>query len=371
MNPDNHHDLTGSPGTNKMSTLIKEVFGKIPDGSPVDLYTLANDRGIKIKITNYGGIIVSIVCPDRHGQPADIVLGYDSLGDYLHQKMYFGCIVGRYANRIANSRFCLNGREYELNSNEGRNHLHGGIEGFHKKIWQTRSIETQEGSGLEFSGVSTDGEEGYPGRLAITFCYILSHENELIIRYKATTDKPTIINLTQHSMFNLCGDMSQNILDHELMLNADRITPVGADLIPTGELRDVSGTPFDFRQPATIGARIKSDDVQLGYGNGYDHNWVLNNQGGSLILAARVTEPTSGRILTAYTTEPGIQVYTGNYLDGSRRGKGGVAYHQYAGFALEAQHFPDSPNRPEFPSTVLNTQDTYSQTTIYKFSTDI
>jgi len=353
-----------------MSTIIKERFGETPNGTPVDLYVLANDRGIKIKITNYGGIIVSIICPDRHGQPADIVLGYDCLSDYLHQKMYFGCIVGRYANRIANSSFCLNGREYELNSNEGRNHLHGGIDGFDKKIWQTRPIDTKEGRGLEFTGVSTDGEEGYPGRLAITFCYILSDENELIIRYKATTDKATIINLTQHSMFNLRGDMSQNILDHELMLNADRITPVGADLIPTGELRDVADTPFDFRQPVPIGARIKSDDVQLGYGNGYDHNWVLDNQGGSLKPAARVTEPTSGRILTAYTTKPGIQVYTSNYLDGSSRGKGGVAYHRYAGFALEAQHFPDSPNRPEFPSTVLNPQDTYSQTTIYKFSTD-
>jgi len=353
-----------------MSSIIKGLFGKTPDGTPVDLYTLINDRGIEMKITNYGGIIVSLICPDRHGKQADVVLGYDSLSDYLHQKTYFGCIVGRYANRIANSSFCLNDQEYELNNNEGRNHLHGGIEGFDKKIWQTGPIDTSEGRGLEFTGVSADREEGYPGRLAITFCYILSDDNELIIRYKATTDKPTIVNLTQHSMFNLCGDMSHNILDHELMLNADRMTPVAADLIPTGELRDVADTPFDFRQPVPIGARIKTDDVQLSYGNGYDHNWVLDNQDGSLKLAARVTEPTTGRIMTVYTTKPGIQVYTGNYLEGSPRGKGGIAYKQHAGFALETQHFPDSPNRPEFPSTVLNPHDIYSQTTIYKFSTD-
>jgi len=354
-----------------MSSIIKGLFGKTPDGTPVDLYTLTNDRGVEIKITNYGGIIVSLVCPDRHGKPADIVLGYDSLNDYLNQKMYFGCIVGRYANRIAYSSFCLNDQEFELNSNEGRNHLHGGIDGFDKKIWQTSPIDAGEGRGLEFTGVSADGEEGYPGRLAITFCYILSDDNEMIIRYKATTDRSTVINLTQHSMFNLCGDMSRNILDHELMLNADRMTPVAADLIPTGELRDVADTPFDFRQPVPIGARIKSDDVQLRYGNGYDHNWVLNHQDGSLKLAARVTEPTTGRILTVHTTTPGIQVYTGNYLDGGRRGKGGIDYKQHAGFALETQHFPDSPNRPEFPSTVLNPHETYCQTTVYKFSTDI
>ena len=353
-----------------MTEIIKELFGKTPDGSQADLYTLVNERGVKIKITNYGGIIVSLISPDRHGQPADIVLGYDSLAEYLDQHLYFGCIVGRYANRIADSNFLLNGDAYELNSNEGSNHLHGGISGFDKKIWQIKEISGQEGSGLEFSGVSADGEEGYPGRLAITFCYILSETNELIIRYKAITDKPTIINLTQHSMFNLSGDMSQNILDHELMLNANRITPVNANLLPTGELREVAGTPFDFRQPTAIGAGIKSDDIQLGYGNGYDHNWVLNNPDGSLNLAARVVEPTSGRILEAFTTEPGLQLYTGNYLDGSSIGKGGVAYNQYAGFALEAQHFPDSPNQPKFPTTVLNPGDTYRQTTVYRFSTD-
>jgi len=350
--------------------IIKERFGKTPDGSRVDLYTLTNDQGVKIRITNYGGIIVSIICPDRYGQPADIVLGFDSLDEYLDQQLYLGCIVGRYANRIANSNFVLDGDAYALNSNEGNNHLHGGISGFDKKIWQTKEMDVQEGCGLEFTGVSADGEEGYPGRLAITFCYILSNANELIIRYKALTDKPTVINLTQHSMFNLLGDMSQNILNHKLMLNADRITPVNASLLPTGELRDVAGTPFDFRQPLAIGARINSDDIQLGHGNGYDHNWVLNNPDGSLNPAARVIEPTTGRILEAFTTEPGLQLYTGNYLDGSSIGKGGVAYNQYAGFALEAQHFPDSPNQPEFPTTVLNPGDTYRQTTVYRFSTD-
>jgi len=354
-----------------MSKIIKEHFGKTSDGSRVDLYTLANDRGCKIKVTNYGGIIVSIISPDRHGKPADIVLGYDSLAEYLDQQLYFGCIVGRYANRIADSNFILNGKAYALNNNEGNNHLHGGLSGFDKKIWKTKEIDAKAGSGLEFTGVSADGEEGYPGRLAITYGYILSDANELIIRYKATTDKPTIINLTQHSMFNLSGDMSRNILDHELMLNANRMTPVKANLIPTGELRDVAGTPFDFRQPMAIGARIHSDDIQLGYGNGYDHNWVLNNPDGLLIPAARVMEPTSGRILEAFSTEPGLQLYTGNYLDGSSIGKGGVAYNQYAGFALEAQHFPDSPNQPKFPTTVLNPGGTYRQTTIYKFSTDI
>jgi aldose 1-epimerase len=353
-----------------MSKIIKERFGQTPDGSRVDLYTLANDRGVIIKVTNFGGIIVSIISPDRHGKPADIVLGYDSLNEYLDQQLYFGCIVGRYANRIADSNFILNGDAYALNSNEGNNHLHGGLSGFDKKIWKTKEIEAQEGSGLEFTGVSADGEEGYPGRLAITFRYILSDANELIIRYKAATDKPTIINLTQHSMFNLSGDMSLDILNHELMLNANRITPVKANLLPTGELRDVAGTPFDFRQPMAIGAEINSDDTQLGYGNGYDLNWVLNNPDGSLIPAARVIEPTSGRILEAFTTEPGLQLYTGNYLDGSSIGKGGVAYNQYAGFALEAQHFPDSPNQLKFPTTVLNPGETYRQTTIYRFSTD-
>ena len=350
--------------------IIKERFGKTPDGARVDLYTLTNEHGVKIRITNFGGIIVSIICPDRYGQPADIVLGFDSLDEYLTQKLYFGCIVGRYANRIADSNFILNGDAYALNRNENNNHLHGGISGFDKKIWQTREIHPREGSGLEFSGVSADGEEGYPGRLAITFCYILSDANELIIRYKALTDKPTIINLTQHTMFNLLGDMSQTILNHKLMLNADRITPVNASLLPTGELRDVAGTAFDFRQPVAIGARIDSDDIQLVYGNGYDHNWVLNNPDGSLYPAARVIEPTTGRILEAFTTEPGLQLYTGNYLDGSCVGKGGVVYNQYAGFALEAQHFPDSPHQPEFPTTVFNPGDTYSQTTVYKFTTD-
>lgn len=353
-----------------MSAIIKERFGKTPDGSRVDLYTLANDRGVQIKVTNYGGIIHSIISPDRYDQPANIVLGYDSLDEYLDQQLYFGCIVGRYANRIANSNFILNGNAYALNRNEGQNHLHGGISGFDKKIWQTTAVNVPEGSGLEFTGISADGEEGYPGRLTLTFCYILSDANELIIRYKAIADKPTIINLTQHSMFNLTGDMSQNILNHQLMLNAGRITPVNASLLPTGEMRDVAGTAFDFRQPVAIGARIKSDDIQLGYGNGYDHNWVLNNPDGSLTPAARVIEPTTGRILEAFTTEPGLQLYTGNYLDGSSIGKGGVAYNQYAGFALEAQHFPNSPNQPEFPTTVLNPGDTYSQTTVYKFTTD-
>ena len=336
----------------------------------MDLYTLANDRGVEIKVTNYGGIIVSIISPDRYGKPADIVLGYDSLDEYLAQQLYFGCIVGRYANRIANSNFILNGNAYALTRNEGNNHLHGGLSGFDKKIWKTEKIDTQAGKCLEFSGVSADGEGGYPGRLAITFCYILNDANELIIRYKATTDKPTIINLTQHSMFNLSGDMSLDILNHELRLNADRVTPVNANLLPTGKLRDVAETPFDFRQPMAIGARIKSDDIQLGYGNGYDHNWVLNNPDGSLFLAARVTEPTTGRVLEAFTTEPGLQLYTGNYLDGGSVGKGGIAYSQYAGFALEAQHFPDSPNQPKFPTTVLNPGETYRQTTIYRFSTD-
>jgi aldose 1-epimerase len=353
-----------------MSKITKEPFGKTSDGSRVDLYTLANDRGVKIKATNYGGIIVSIISPDRHGNPADIVLGYDSLDEYLDQRLYFGCIVGRYANRIANSTFILNGNPYALNSNEGNNHLHGGLSGFDKKIWKTEKIDTPEGSGLKFSGVSADGEEGYPGRLAITFCYILSDANELIIRYEAAGDKPTVINLTQHSMFNLSGNMSLDILNHELMLNADRMTPLNADLLPTGELRDVAGTPFDFRQPKAIGAEINSDDIQLGYGNGYDHNWVLNNPDGSLNLAARVTEPATGRILEAFTTQPGLQLYTGNYLDGGSVGKGGVAYNQYAGFALEAQHFPDSPNQPKFPTTVLNPGEAYRQTTIYRFSAD-
>jgi aldose 1-epimerase len=346
----------------------KQSFGQTDDKTTVDLYKLTNTNGTDVRISNYGGTVVSLTVPDLDGKPADVTLGYDSLEEYINGKYYFGCIAGRYANRIAKSRFTLNSVEYILAQNEGEDHLHGGIHGFDKVVWQTEEVGNDAGMGLKLLYLSKDGEEGYPGNLLVTVIYTLTDKNELRIDYSATTDKPTVVNLTNHAYFNLAGAGSGDILEHDLLLNADRFTPVNEHLIPTGELRSVKGTPMDFTQPTTIGARIEQDDEQLVLGKGYDHNWVLNKDEGILGLAARVNEPNSGRTMEVYTTEPGIQFYSGNFLDNQIVGKADKKYNHRGGFCLETQHFPDSPNKPDFPSTILKPGSKYQQTTVYKFS---
>jgi aldose 1-epimerase len=339
----------------------KAVFGKLPDGRAVRRYTLTNAHGLFAKILDYGTIIAELHVPDRHGSLGDIVHGFDDLGPYLGRHPYFGCTVGRVANRIAKGRFTLDGTTYRLAVNNGENHLHGGLKGFDKVLWQA---EPQPGAAVKFCYTSPDGEEGYPGALAVAVTMTLTDADELRIDYVATTDKATPVNLTNHSYFNLAG--AGQVLQHELMLAADHYTSVHADLIPTGEIKPVKGTPLDFTSPTPIEARF----AQLrGAPVGYDHNFVLNSGGESPALAARVYEPGSGRVIEARTTQPGIQLYTANFLDGSLKGKRGVAYQRYSAFCLETQHFPDSVNQPQFPSTILRPGETYRQTTVYKFST--
>jgi len=348
--------------------VARQSLGKMTDGTPVDLYTLTNANGVVVKLSNYGGVVVSLVVPDRNGTFEDVVLGFDTLPDYVEKSLYFGCIVGRYANRIANGRFTLDGVEYTLAQNDGENHLHGGIRGFDKVVWDARPVESDDAVGLELAYLSRDGEEGYPGNLSAKVVYSLTNDDALEIEYSTTTDRATVVNLTNHSYFNLAGQVARDILGHEVTIYADRFTPVDGTLIPTGELRNVEGTPLDFRSPVAIGARIEQDDEQLRFGNGYDLNWVLDNPEGSLTLAARVHEPKTGRVMEVYTTEPGIQFYSGNFLDGTITGKGGIVYQRRFGLCLEAQHFPDSPNKLDFPSVVLRPGEEYTQTTVYKFS---
>jgi aldose 1-epimerase len=345
----------------------RRVFGEIGDERIAHLYTLTNDHGTEAKITNYGGIVVALRVPDRDGEMGDVVLGYDTLEEYVDDDCYFGCVVGRYANRIANGRFVLNGREYALAKNDGENHLHGGEKGFNKVLWDAKEVEQTDRVGLVLSYICKDGEEGYPGNLSVRLVYILTNEDELRIGYTATTDGDTVVNLSHHSYFNLAGNGTGDILGHSLMIDAEMFTPIREGLIPTGELRKVAGTPLDFREPTEIGSRMESDHEQLGLGRGYDHNYVLNIRDGSLALAARVCEPLTGRVMKVYTTEPGIQFYSGNSLE-NVAGKGGSVYRRHGGLCLEAQHFPDSPNKPGFPSTVLSPGETYSQTTVYRFS---
>jgi aldose 1-epimerase len=346
----------------------KEPFGKTPDGKEVDIYTLKNSAGMEARIMTYGGILVSLKVPDKDGKLADVVLGYDSLSQYIANNPYFGALIGRYGNRIGKARFTLHGKEYTLAANNGPNSLHGGLKGFDKVVWGVKDADSKEGKSLALTYVSKDGEEGYPGTLSVEVTYTLADSNELRIDYKATTDKPTVLNLTQHSYFNLAGAGDGDILKEVLFIDADRFTPVDATLIPTGELKTVKGTPLDFTQPTPIGARINDRDQQLKYGLGYDFNLVLNKKEGELTLAARVQDPSSGRIMEVYTTEPGLQFYSGNFLDGTAIGKGGLKYGHRYGFCLETQHFPDSPNEPKFPSTELDPGQTYTSTTIYKFS---
>jgi len=338
------------------------------DGEPVELYTLTNYKGMEARIMTYGGTVISLKVPDRNGKIGDIVLGYETLDGYLKNNPFFGSIVGRYGNRIGKASFTLNGKQYSLQKNNGENTLHGGVKGFDKVVWKAKEVNTVNGSGLSLTYLSKDGEEGFPGNLSVTVVYTLTNNNELKIDYSATTDKTTVVNLTHHSYFNLAGE--GDILKHELMINAGKFTPVDSGLIPTGELRPVKGTPMDFIKPAVIGARIDQQDEQLSFGKGYDHNWVLNaTKAGGLAFAARVYEPTSGRVMEVFTTEPGIQFYSGNFLDGSITGKGGQVYKHRSGLCLETQHFPDSPNKPAFPSTVLRPGQRYRTTTVHRFST--
>ncbi|MCD4697161.1 MAG: galactose mutarotase [Bacteroidales bacterium] len=340
--------------------ITKEHFGNI-GGENIYLYTLTNPSGFSVQITNYGGIVTSILTPDKNGYMDDVVLGYDSLGGYLIESPYFGAIVGRYANRIANGKFTLDGKEYILEKNEGHCHLHGGNIGFDKKIWNANTFADDSIASLKLSYLSPDGEEGYPENLDVTVTYRITPDNELQIEYSAKTDKPTPINLSHHGYFNLSGTSGRNILNHEIYIDADRYTVVDNLHIPTGELRDVTNTNMDFRTPMVIGARIGMVD------GGYDHSYVLNNQG-KTARVAELYDPQTGRVMDVFTTEPGMQFYSGNFLDGSIVGEYGLVYQRHHGLCLETQHFPDSPNHPDFPNTILRPGETYSQLTTYKFS---
>ncbi len=354
--------MTNAAGVKKSS------FGRTKDGEPVDLYVQTNASGMEVAITNYGGAVVSVKVPDRSGKFADVVLGFDNLEGYLGNEPYFGALVGRYANRIANGRFTLDGHEYHLAQNEGKNSLHGGLKGFDKRVWRAKDASANGVAAIQMNYLSEDGEEGYPGNLSVTVTYTLTAKNELKIDYRATTDKPTVLNLTNHSYFNLAGEGHGDILAHVVTINADRFTPVDATLIPTGELQSVAGTPLDFRSPAAIGTRIDADNEQIKLGHGYDHNFVLNRTGGGLVLAARVVEPSSGRVLEVLTTQPGLQFYTGNFLNGTVHGKGGKVYGRRSAFCLETQRFPDSPNKAQFPTVVLRPGRRFASTTVYRFS---
>ncbi len=342
------------------------------DGKPVNIYYMTNGNGMRADISEYGAIVRNLDVPDRNGKIDDVTLGYASVAEYLEKTPYFGAVVGRYGNRIAKGRFTLDGKEYKLATNNDQNHLHGGIKGFDKVIWKGEPSMDENGVSLKLTYLSKDGEEGYPGNLNCTVVYTLTKTNELKISYEATTDKPTVLNLTNHSYWNLAGQGKGDILGHELTLNADKFTPIDETLITTGELRPVKGTPLDFTTPHKIGERVNASDEQLKFGKGYDHNFVLNKSGNELSLAARVYEPTSGRVMEVYTTEPGVQFYSGNFLDGSNIGKDGKVYKHRYGLCLETQHFPDSPNKQnnkDFPSVVLRPGQKFTSHTVYKFTT--
>ena len=347
--------------------VTKQVV-EVTHGVPLELYTLKNRRGMEVRITNFGGTVTSLTAPDRSGKFADVVLGFTDVADYLKPHPSFGTAIGRFGNRIAKGRFTLNGVEYKLAVNNGENHLHGGIKGFDDVYWTAQELDTPAGPAVRLTYLSKDGEEGYPGNLQVTMVYTLTEKNELRIDYTATTDKDTVVNLTHHSYFNLAGEGNGDILNHRLKLNASRFTPTDAGSIPTGELRSVKGTPFDFLMPHAIGQRINQDEEQIKFGGGYDHNFVVNGRMGTLRQAAVVNEPTTGRVMEVWTTEPGIQFYTGNFLDGSLVGKSGKPYARRTGFCLETQHYPDSPNKPNFPTTTLKKGATFKSTTIYRFS---
>lgn len=349
--------------------MVEETFGRV-DGQEVFLYTLTNAGGMKVAITNYGATVVSLWVPDRQGKLADVVQGFDTLEDYIrYNDSYFGNVVGRYGNRIAGGKFTLDGVEYTLAANDHGNHLHGGLKGFDKVVWNSEPVQKKNATGVKLTYRSKDGEEGYPGNLDVTVTYYLTTANELSIEYAAVTDKATPVNLTNHSYFNLAGQGSGTILGHVLRIDADRFTVVDKGLIPTGELRPVQGTPMDFTQPMAIGARIdRKEDEQIAFGGGYDHNWVLNKKDSSLTKVITLHEPKSGRFMEVLTTEPGVQFYSGNFLDGKHKGKGGKVYNYRYALCLETQHYPDSPNHPDFPSTIVRPGEKYSSQTVYKFS---
>ena len=353
------------------SPLGQKPFGKMPDGKKVFLYTLKNKSGMQVTITNYGGTVTSLRVPDRNGKYADVVFGFDSLAGYTSKENdgYFGALIGRYGNRIAHGTFSLDGKKYHIPLNDGPNMLHGGKVGFNQRVWDASDVSTPDMPALELHYLSPDGEQGFPGNLSVTVRYSLDSKNGLHIDYSATTDKDTVLNLTNHSYFNLKGAGSATVLTHKLTLAASHFTPVNSTLIPTGAIKSVAGTPFDFRRATPVGARINHKDEQLKLGKGYDHNFVLDAPGDLNKRAARVEEPTSGRVLDVYTTQPGIQFYSGNVLKGNIHGMGGVYRHRSA-LCLETQHFPDSPNHANFPSTVLHPGEQFHQTTVYRFSTE-
>jgi len=350
-----------------------EAFGKTQDGTAVEAYTLSNQCGMKLRAMSYGAIVLSLETPDRAGKSADVVLGYQTLAEYIKDTPYFGAIVGRFGNRIAKGKFTLEGKTYTLATNNTPADmpcsLHGGLRGFDKVVWQGEGLAREGAQGVRFRYTSKDGEEGYPGNLKLSVTYWLTESSEWQVEFEATTDKATPVNVTQHSYFNLKGEGRGDILGHELQIAASKFTPVNAGMIPTGQILPVAGTPLDFTKATAIGARIEADHEQLKLGGGYDHNWVLDSQDGKLTRAAAVYEPTSGRQLEVLTTEPGIQFYCGNFLDGSLRGKAGAAYQKRNGFCLETQHYPDSPNHPEFPSCILLPGKTLRSTTVFRFST--
>jgi aldose 1-epimerase len=357
-----------TPAPKGRTMVTHKPFGKTAEGAAVELYTLSNAKGMEAGIMTYGGAVVSLTAPDRAGKFGDVLLGLDAVEGYQKQTAFLGALIGRYGNRIGHGSFTLGGKKYALPKNDGDNTLHGGPQGFDKRIWNAAEVKSAEGPALEMTYVSKDGEEGFPGTLNVKVIYTLTDNNELKIDYTATTDKETVVNLTNHSYFNLAGAGVGDILNHQVTILADRFTPVDSGLIPTGELRAVSGTPFDFTKATAIGARIGQTDQQLQFGKGYDHNWVLNNSNGSMAKAAEVYEQGSGRVMEVLTTEPGLQFYTGNFLDGTIKGKGGKTYGHRSGFCMETQHFPDSPNKPAFPSTTLQPGQTYHTTTVYRFS---
>lgn len=350
--------------------ITKADFGKTLDGTPVEIYTLKNANGAEAKIMTYGGIVQSLIMPDKSGKFGDVVLGYDSLDGYLTNSPYFGALIGRYGNRIGGGKFTLEGKTYTLATNNGPNSLHGGLIGFDKVVWTARPLETKQGPALILTYLSKDGEEGFPGNLTVTAIYTLRDDNALELQYTANTDKTTVLNLTHHSYFNLAGEGNGDILNHVVYINSDKTTPVDKVLITTGEFADVTGTPFDFRTPTAIGARINDPNPVLQYGPGYDHNWVINKPMGQLGQMARVKEPTTGRVMEVWSDEPGLQFYVGNFLDGTIKGKSGVAYQVHTAFCMEPQHYPDSPNKPNFPSVVLRPGQTFHNTIIYKFSVE-
>jgi aldose 1-epimerase len=353
--------------------ITMKSFGQLPDGRQTHLFTLENARGFRADISDFGGTVVNLYVPDKAGKLADVSLGFDNAAQYLAQSPFFGALIGRYGNRIAHGKFTLDGKTYSLALNDKPGDipcsLHGGKVGFDKVLWQARPVILDGNPALVLTYVAKDGEEGYPGTLSVEVTYTVTQANELRIDYKATTDKATPVNLTNHTYFNLKGEGEGTILDHVLTMNASRTTPVNAGLIPTGEIVPVGGTPMDFTKPHAMGERINADFEQLKFGGGYDHNWVLDNQDGKLALAATVYEPTSGRVMEILTTEPGLQFYAGNFLDGTRTGKSGKKYVYRSGFCLETQHYPDSPNQPKFPNTILRPGETLRSTTIHRFST--